>query len=618
MSQWESVVVTNTEGQREIRNVEVGLAPGQTSGYVGGSYVIRDPTSDLSKPYVEAGNIQTVKSPEGRYRVEVGGKVYYTNTPPEIGSFRAETGYTSVRRTGMLTPEEAEQQYQYQVATGQIKPPQIITKKPSDLYQSGFYSEKGTLERTGFDTARTIEGTTVFTKEDKPIYFPKYGKMVKRGERTEPFLDVFTPDAFIDQIEKTSSDISIKIDKLNKEVSEKYGLKETVAGAEKFYRHAEFLQEYDPKYQKLQKKSVLGKAMTEYAVGFTEELAQKPVTAAGNTLFAILVTKGIGGVAAKAPILMKGVGTGKLASKINTVNVLGASLAGMYGVSVAERYIEAPDKARFAGQITATELLPFAAGGYVGTRKLPSIPTKEITRRAEITFLKTVREGRILQAKTERDFEMFIRDESAELLKKRRAYQKLIQVHKPEVAKKAEEVEVIRADIALEKQMKAEARVKQLSISSPKVRQTYKKVVETLQHPTTRQLPILVNLNIQKVEAILNPESRVIAIQRQASIQEPASVQRYKPIQEARAIQEAKTIQIAEAILKSKTEQKNIQKTREILKQKPKLEMPIKKVIPLLSKDFMDEMEALAKRKRKGKWVWDVKNPVPTFEEVIG
>lgn len=604
MSQWEMV---------NGKSTEVGLSPGQTAGYVAGTYVVRDPSSDISKPYVEATEIQKVTVPTGGFKVTVGGKTYYTNEPPEIGYYKPETGYTSVRRTGMMTPEEVEEQYRYQAAIGIIK--------TRDNQQTDAAIKK-LLER-GYKPYVTIEGTTLYTTSPpkKDVIVPKYGKFVQRGERTEPFLGIFTPDKFTDQIEKTSSDISIKIDELNKEVSEKFGLKEGFESYIKEYsakterRRTETKEAYKGKTEYTFPKKE-GGALEQFMIGAGQELAQKPVTAAGNALFALLVTKGIGGATAKLPILTKGVGAGKLASKINAVNVLGAGLAGMYGISVAERYIEAPNKAKFAGQITASEILPFAAGGYLGTKKLPSIPYKEISRRGEIALLKTVRAGRILQAKTQRDFERFILDESAELIKKRRTYQKLIQVRKPEVAKKAEEVEVIRADIALEKQLRAEAGMGRYPASSTKAKLRYKKVVETLQHPTTRQLPVFINLNIQNAEAILNPVSRVIAIQKEKAIQEPISVQRYKPIQEAKAIQETKTIQIAEAILKSKTEQKNIQKIKAI--QKPKLEMPIKKRVPLPMKKFIGEMEALAKQNKKGKWVWDVRNPVPTLEDVIG
>lgn len=116
-----------------IGNKEVGLAPGQTEGVVGGEYVIRDPTSDISKPYVEAGGIQTTSGyPGDRVLVEVGGQRFYTGRGeiPEIGQYRRDTGYTSVRRTGMMTPAEIERQYQEQKG---VQPVQLA---PSP-FQSG-------------------------------------------------------------------------------------------------------------------------------------------------------------------------------------------------------------------------------------------------------------------------------------------------------------------------------------------------------------------------------------------------------------------------------------------------------------------------------------------------
>ena len=531
----------------------------------------------------------------------------------------AVSGYildTGTRKEYFLTEKEA------------IARQTELVEHPFPRASGGATPSKYIMKAKGFTPYITIEGTTIYTNKpfQKDITIPKYGKMVPRGERTEPLFGVIAPDKFTDQVDKTTQELSLKIEKMNKEISDKYGLKETVSDAERIYKHAQFLAEYDPKYKKYGGgQSELGKASSEFALGFTHELAEKPLTAAGNALVTLLLTKGIGGAAAKYPILTKGVGATGLASKINLVNTLGAGLAGMYGISVAERYIEAPNKARFAGQITASEIFPFAVGGYLGTRKTPSISIKELKRGGEISYLKLVREGRILQAKTERDFERFILDESAELLKRRRVRQKLMQVHKPEVAKKAEEVEIIRADIALKKQLEAEARISQLLVSKPKYKKTYKTVIESLRHPDTSQMPMIVALNIQKSKEILQPSQKAIAVQEptaiQKAIQKASSIQKSIAIQESTAIQEAKAIQIAQAILKAETIQKEsaIQKATQILKQKPKQEtLSRKKPASFKPKRFSEEVEKAYKRKKKSKWVWDVNNPVPTLEQVLG
>ncbi|MDP1615150.1 MAG: hypothetical protein Q8L68_05070, partial [Methylococcales bacterium] len=115
-------------------------------------------------------------------------------------------------------------------------------------------------------------------------------------------------------------------------------------------------------------------AFEDFFIEGGREAATKPLTVAGNIALMILTRKVIGGAVSKAPVLAQGIGTGKVARQINAVNILGAGLATAYGIDVAGRYAEAPNKAAFLGGLTFTELVPFAVGGYLGTKGLPKLP----------------------------------------------------------------------------------------------------------------------------------------------------------------------------------------------------------------------------------------------------
>jgi len=342
MSQWESVVVTDPNtGQKSHESVEVGLSPGQTGGYVGGSYVTRPSGSDTSTTYYshEAKKEQNVyRDPQTQKGI----------TADEAIRRGLEGGWR-IGDTYYLTEQAARSDMQrLQAITGMPRASGAAT--PQEIM----------LKKKGYKAYTTIEGTTIYTRPNaQEIIIPKYGKMIPVEEfrRLHPTPFMKAGMAF--------SEKEIQL-------AEKLGLKGIIDPALKTYRHAQFLAEYDPKYKKYGgKQSDWGKKASEFAIGFSEGVRDKPLTAAGNFAFALLVTKGAGALVSKVPALAAGIGTGKVARNINAVNVLGASLASMYGYDVTTRYAAAPDKAKFLGELTATELVPFAAGGYIGTRKLP-------------------------------------------------------------------------------------------------------------------------------------------------------------------------------------------------------------------------------------------------------
>lgn len=580
-----------------IGDKEVGLAPGQTSGDVGGTYVIRDPSSDISKPYIEATDIQTIKEPDGKIKVTVNGQTFYANPGeiPEIGSYKPETGYTSTQR---LTKEDIEYADEQLRQMGLFQAEQAKLKKQIE-----------NLTSQGYKPYVTIEGTTLYTKTARPneVYVPRFGKMIPAEEYWSKYP---TP---IMKAEKEFSEYEQK-------VSKRLGLDEIITPAIKLTKHAKFLEEYDPKYQKYAtKKTALREAMSDYAIGFVKGIRDKPLSSAANVAIAILVTKGAGALVAKVPSLATGIGVGKIASKINVVNALGAGLAGMYVYDVSQRYVAAPNKAEFLGALTSTELAPFAAGGYIGSR--PIKPTldifyKQTSRQAAITKINIESTLKRQYKQQSRSLEEFIRSDEAQAFPKKKRYrQELVQILKPKELETVQEVEVIRADIALARQLIEEKyavsqRAKpMMRVKEQKAISIQKSKMVLIPAMISNQLPITVQNNISKAITLLKSEAitRTVTVQEPVAIQNAVAIVKAIALQKAIAIQKQKTVQELKKVLKTKTKQKIIE---ELLR---------RKLPPLKVSKYSQEISRIAKkRKNRGKYIWDVNNPVPTLETLIG
>jgi len=98
-------------------------------------------------------------------------------------------------------------------------------------------------------------------------------------------------------------------------------------------------------------------------------------------------------------------------------------------------------------------------------------------------------------------------------------------------------------------------------------------------------------------------------------------IQIHKQIQKISPLYIIKPIQITKIITTQKQkpiqELKKIQVIRQKLKQKQVPEQ-IKKP-PLLPKIFLNKVDRFAKRiKKRGRYVWDIRNPVPTLESILG
>ncbi len=474
-----------------------------------------------------------------------------------------------------------------------------------------------------YEPAVTIEGTTIY-------------KAKQKAKTIEPVFGIFYPDKFTSAVENRLIQIQDDLHYADMEVASKLNLGRVINPVIKK------LESID--YSKHRGGVELGrklKAQDEFIIGALSGIRDKPLTIAGNTAFAILVTKGVGGLVAKVPALNTGIGAGKIASKINAVNILGAGLAGMYAGDVIIRYSQAPNKARFAGELAATELVPFALGGRIATRiKTPPISEiySQTSRGAAIAKINIELALRRQYKQQSISLEDFLRNEDAQVTLKKKRRSELIQILKPKESEIVKEVEVIRADIALAEQLKAEQlrysvskrqynQQQKLEVASKRTQrvaeiQKSKMQLIPISSMVSELMPVQAQNNISLAIQLLNPKAiqqpisiqrpivtqRTISIQQPIPIQQPVSIQSSVAIQKALAIQQALTVQKMKQIEQKITKSKSKQTIKPIIK-KPKLLSP---------KAFEDLIKTYAKDKRRSKYVWDITNPVPTLKDIIG
>ncbi len=214
---------------------------------------------------------------------------------------------------------------------------------------------------TGSDPFAGVQGITKAEwksqKQAQGIVIPRFGKMISQEEfsakHPTPFMKAGT--AF----EKYETQIARRLNLQEKAIEP---LEEWYSTGKKSLARMGLVSE--PKVEKVTE---------EFVSGAAYGAANKPVTATGNIILSLLVTKGAGALVSRVPAVAAGLGAGKVARNINAINVLGAGLAAAYGFDVAGRVMSASSQARTAGEITATELIPFAAGGYLGMKPLPKV-----------------------------------------------------------------------------------------------------------------------------------------------------------------------------------------------------------------------------------------------------
>lgn len=335
MSEWRDVAGKSTE---------VGLSKHQTAGDVGGKYVERPSGYATDVPYI----LPSKKQLELKANVLQSPTAQWASQESYEEAYRGylQSGGTPIKQPAGVIPQSTMAARRAEVAEVERRQREMETTKSPILTAA--------MQKAQFDYKYILPKSTQKTQPGE-VYAPRFGKMIPREEFFEkhptPFMKAGT--AF----EKYETQIAKKLNlhaKAIEPLEAWYG-----KGVRSLGRMGLVS---EPKTQRVTEEFVSGAA---YGV------AKKPLTTAGNIAFALLVTKGAGALIPKVPAVTAGLGAGKVARNINAVNILGAGLAAAYGFDVTGRVMSASSQARTAGEITATELIPFAAGGYLGTLKMP-------------------------------------------------------------------------------------------------------------------------------------------------------------------------------------------------------------------------------------------------------
>jgi len=459
--------------------------------------------------------------------------------------------------------------------------------------------------------------------------------------------------------------------------------------------------------------------------GFVEE----PLTAGTSLLVGGVLAKGAGVLAARAPILTRGVGAGKVTSKISALNVAGGAMAGYYGADVASRIAAADNRAQEIGKILSTEIIPLAVGAriaqvpilatarnalktqrtimkefakseaatsYFGGERKRVTPTKRIesqfANKMDIEVTKaSIRNAdfrRYMEAPTQRP----TRKAPSQILETQAKTPSQDYIKKIETISEAKQESLadVLYEATLEKQIRAggkgyvsEARLQEarnideLMVQLAKKQKQLAKIKqqESVIFASGRggyvlQKPVSVSKSVQS----LSQKSKQVSKQIPVLISSQKSLQKEVAVQKTKQVSQQKYVSVAVSVQKQKSEQ--VQKIKSIFSQtqapvitqkqklktpqipetkipiRPKVpQMPIKikvptrqpptritekpprrppttkpprrpprrKLPPIPPKDFTSKIEDFAKaRKKRGKFVWNIKNQIPTLESLIG
>ncbi len=520
----------------------------------------------------------------------------------------------------------------------------------------------------------TIEGTTLYKSKGQPesVTVPRFGKMVPAK-----------PDP-------ATKFVSEKFEESERFVSDKLMLNEILNPVIKTLETRERpLTLIERRSRKTVDKSKT-LVSSEVAIGALTGIRDKPLTAAGNAAFALLVTKGAGALVSKIPILAKGIGTGAVMSKVNAVNLLGVGLAGMYGYDVAGRYSQASNKGRFVGEVAATEVIPFAVGGYIGTKPLriksnintaikllhsQKEPIKSFIRDESASVIikrkpvvkmpgqklieslsKEKGQGDIFSKQPETAYDRFMKDLDGYKTKPEATWVKKYSAkktaEKPYLAQKTKipKREVILTGTTVQKSKRGFREVKPeqwdktlelvkqqqktIQITKTEVKTKPVQAVKTKQIVTTKTKPKEMELYssigyvsaatrlMNQLKTDTQTASRTIS-KEQAPSKAISNVYTSEVIKALSKVQNReKTREMTAERLKEKVavaEKVRVrERTAEITASKPKLRVPEKPAL-LSSNKFKSQLnDYVRKRKRKGKYIWDVNNPVPTLRSLTG
>lgn len=135
--------------------------------------------------------------------------------------------------------------------------------------------------------------------------------------------------------------------------------------------------------------------------GMVKGVVEQPLTAGASLLLGGALTKGAGVLAARVPLLTKGVSAGRVGSKISALNIAGGAMAGYYGADVAKRIAASNKRNETMGKILSTEIIPFVAGA-----RLAQIPIVSTAKNANAQFQKAINSQR-------KDMRKFLKSEAA-------------------------------------------------------------------------------------------------------------------------------------------------------------------------------------------------------------
>ncbi len=561
-----------------------------------------------------------------------------------------------------------------------------------------------------YEPYTTIEGTTVYKPKGQPesVTVPRFGKMVPGDSQGAALsilgVDIIRSDSFT---RNTNKFISENFEKGERFVSDKLMLHEILNPLIKS------IEERKPVITGLSigenasaKEGLKFRQYEDIALGGIKGIRDEPLTAAGNLALTILVTKGIGALPKVAGVTA-GIGKGAVAKRISAINILGAGLAAAYAGDVSVRYATAPNKSEFLGELAATELIPFAAGGYIGAKPFPKLRIKSNIN----TAYKIIQSNKVVKSQVD-ELRRFYHDESASVVIRRQpkklempgskllksldkdqlsgnlftkepetAYSRFMkdlnagtvkqeaQFFKKYSAKKQPEksylphptkitryepiltaktikterrgfktVDASKWNGALDKKqgdlVKTRQRTIQITKQKTKTAQAVKEKTKTAQitkeQTVTKTAPLMfistASRMMNQLRTATTTATRTISQEKAAAKPLTFVSEVSKAMERTKELARERTREIArerirEAVAEKTKEQvreKVREATRERTATKTRLRIPVKPIILKLPK-FSSEISKLAKKKkRKGKYIWNIKNPVPTLKQFVG
>jgi len=369
--------------------------------------------------------------------------------------------------------------------------------------------------------------------------------------------------------------------------------------------------------------------------GAVKGLVEEPLTAGASFLVGGALAKGAGVLAARAPILTRGVGAGKVTSKISALNVAGGVMAGYYGADVAKRITASNNRAQEIGKILSTEIVPFVTGA-----RFAHVPIGVTVRHTEYAARRLVRTQKA-------ELKRFIKDENARMgadvwssiptprqsaLKQGKELKRTIQFGKTFQEPVGAGVTIKSGKqqlIAIQETKLKPPELKQVSITTQKQAtvqlQKQIQVTQQKQIQITKQLQqqVFIVPTIQKHQFVYKQKQKQVSqqVQKTPQIQKQKIIQ-FTPQKMSNVISQVQQQQQkAKQIIKQIQRQTSIQKTiqKQVTKQIQRQRTIQKKKTVLKPATYKNQLEDFANtHKKRGKFVWNIRNQIPTLESLTG